>query len=626
LIQRQPERRAQDRKVAFGAVDIVQHDRPDGSVLLRSRVPLADYPRTLTERLVTWAERKPDAPFLARRDGSGPFRVVTYGKAWSEVERLGQALLDRGLSEERPLAILSENAIEHALLGLAALHVGVPYSPVSPAYAQLSTDFGKLRHVFDVLSPGLVLVSDGPAFERALARAVRGDVEIVVTDRPFERRACTPFSALAAPATPAVAAAHRAIAPDSTAKILFTSGSTGLPKGVINTHRMLCSNLRQILQCFPCMEEEPLTLVDWLPWNHTFGGNHNFGLVLETGGTLYIDDGRPTPQGIAATVSNLREIAPTVYFNVPKGFVELLPHLESDASLRRTFFSRVKLLFYAGAGLAQPVWDGLQRLAVQETGARVAITSGLGCTESSPSALFAHWDDTWSGLLGVPVPGLELKLALVGEKLEARYRGPNITPGYFRAPEATAAAFDDEGYFRTGDAVRFVVEGDPNRGMRFDGRIAEDFKLSTGTWVSFGALRAEVLDACAPLIADAVLTGLDRDYVGAILFPALGSCAVLAGLAEGTDPNAVVAHPAVRRRIAEGLSALAAKNPGSASRVARAVITPVAPSWDFGEITDKGSLNQRAVLDHRAELVRAIHRDPPDGDVIVVTAAQTTTA
>jgi feruloyl-CoA synthase len=546
--------------------------------------------------------------------------MVTYGQALAQVERIGQALLERGLSGERPVAILSENSIEHALLALAALHVGVPFAPISPAYSQLSSDFGKLRHVLGVLRPGLAMVSDGPTFEPALLSAVSEEVEVVVTGRALGSRRCTPFASLGVAPTPAVVAAHRAIHPDRQAKILFTSGSTGLPKGVVNTHRMLCSNLRQIMQCFPCIAEAPLVLLDWLPWNHTFGGNHNFGLVLENGGTLYIDDGKPTAQGIATTVANLREIAPTIYFNVPKGFTDLLPYLEGDADLRRTFFSRLQLLFYAGAGLAQPVWDGLEKLAVETTGRRVVITSGLGCTESSPSALFAHWEDTWSGLLGVPVPGLELKLAPVGDKLEARYRGPNITPGYFRQPEETAASFDAEGFYRSGDAIRFVREGDPGRGMLFDGRIAEDFKLTTGTWVSFGALRATLLDACAPLVADAVLTGLDRDYVGAILFPSLPACRAAAGIATDADSADVVAHPAVRRRVGSALDAVAVAARGTADRVMRAVLTIVPPSADFGEITDKGSLNQRAVLDRRAALVEAIYQDPPPKDVIAVTS------
>ena len=609
------------RKATFGTVDIEQETRQDGSLLLRSRVPLSPYPRALTERLVKWAELNPGRPLLARREGGGPFRAVTYEDALRRVERLAQWLLDRDLSEARPIAVLADNSVEHGLLALAALHVGIPFSPISPAYALLSTDLGKLRHVMGVLSPGLVVVSEGPAFERAVRATVPDDVEVVVIGRPFASRKSTAFSSVGETPTAAVAAAHRAIDPDRVAKVLFTSGSTGLPKGVINTHRMLSSNLRQIMQSFPCMEEEPLTLVDWLPWNHTFGGNHNFGLVLESGGTLYIDDGKPTPQGIATTVQNLREIPTNVYFNVPRGFVELLAYLENDAALRRTFFSRLKLLFYAGAGLAQPVWDGLQRLAVAETGSRIVMTSGLGCTESSPSALFAHWEDTWSGLLGVPVPGLELKLAKVGEKIEARYRGPNVTPGYFRNPAATAAAFDEEGFYRTGDALKFVEEGNPNAGMRFDGRIAEDFKLSSGTWVNFGSLRAAVLDACAPLVADAVLTAPDRHYVGAILFPSVPACASVAGLPESARAEDVVAHPAVRRRVAEGLAALAAKNRGGTTRVVRAVLTPVPPSLDAHEVTDKGSLNQRAVLDHRASLVDALYADPPDRDVIVVVEA-----
>jgi feruloyl-CoA synthase len=603
----------------FGPVDIERYGGADGSTVLRSRIPLGPYPRVLTDRLVQWAEAHPNRPFLARRPSArAPFRVVTYAEAWRETQRIGQALLDRGLSAERPAAVLSENSLEHALLSLAALHVGVPFAPVSPAYSLLSEDHGKLRHVLGVLSPGLVLVSDGQAFERAVRAALPDDVEVVVTGRGFERRAFTPFAALGRDPTHAVASRHREIAPDAVAKVLFTSGSTGLPKGVINTHRMLCSNLQQIMQTFPCIGEEPLTLVDWLPWNHTFGGNHNFGLVLENGGTLYIDDGKPTLQGIARTVDNLREIAPTVYFNVPKGFIELLPHLEHDTALRERFFSRLRLLFYAGAGLAQEVWDGLQRLAVQTTGERIVITSGLGCTEASPSALFAHWEDTWSGLLGVPVPGLELKLARVGQKLEARYRGPNVTPGYFRAPDATAAAFDEEGFYKTGDAIRFVDEENPNRGMLFDGRIAEDFKLSTGTWVSFGTLRAAVLDACSLLVVDAVLTGLDRNYVGAILFPSLPACARLAGLPETAAPAEIVTHPAVRERLREALSVRFGHARGSAGRVTRATLTDVPPSLDAGELTDKGSLNQRAVLDRRTALVESLYEDPPGVHVICI--------
>ena len=611
------------REVSFGRVDVEQIARPDGSTVVRSRAPLDPYARVVTEHLVHWARRAPGRLFLARKSAGRGWSGVTYAEALARVERIAQGLLDRGLDAERPVAILSENGVEHGLLALAALHVGVPFAPISPSYALLSADFGRLAHIMRRLTPGLVLVSDGPTYERAVDRTVPGDVEVIATGRGIDRgasaRRFAPFESLESTSpSPRVARAHASVDADGIAKILFTSGSTGSPKGVINTHRMLCSNLQQIAQCFPCMVEEPLDLVDWLPWHHTFGGNHNFGLVLHSGGTLYIDDGRPTPAGMATTIENLRDIAPTVYFNVPKGFGELLASLETDAALRARFFSRLKLMFYAGAGLAQPIWDGLERLAVETVGERVVMTSGLGCTESSPSALFAHWPDTWSGLLGVPVPGLELKLAPVGQKLEARYRGPNITPGYFREPDATRAAFDDEGYYRTGDALRFVEPLRADRGMLFDGRIAEDFKLSTGTWVSVGPLRATIVEACAPFVADAVLTGLDRDYPGVILFPAWPECRRLAGLPGGALDAEVIAHPAVRRGVLEALEACAARATGSATRVLRAVLTAAPPSADAGEVTDKGTLNQRAVLDCRAALVESLHATPPGDGVLVI--------
>jgi feruloyl-CoA synthase len=607
------------REAAFGPVEVELTDRPDGSKLFRSRVRLSRYPHVLTERLAQWARSTPDRPFLARRDANGRWRAVSYAETLARVVQIAGRLLALDLGQQRPVAVLSENSCEHGLLALAALHVGVPIAPISPSYSLVSKDHGRLSHVVGRLTPGLVVVSDGPTYENAVERTIGPDVEVVTTGRPLERRHSRPFKWLESSSSAArVTEAHSQVRADDVAKILFTSGSTSAPKGVINTHRMLCSNLQQIAQCFPCMVEDPLDLVDWLPWHHTFGGNHNFGLVLWTGGTLYIDDGKPTPDGVEATVQNLREISPTVYFNVPKGFAELLPRLQTDAALRKRFFSRLKLMFYAGAGLSQPIWDGLQRLAIETVGTRIVITSGLGCTESAPSAMFAHWAETWSGLLGVPVPGLELKLTPVGDKWEARYRGPNVTPGYFRQPEATVSAFDEEGFYRTGDAVRFVDATRPSSGMLFDGRLAEDFKLSTGTWVSVGAVRASVIEACAPLVADAVLTGLDQECVGAILFPSATECRQIAGLPEDVPLDEVVEHPKVLQRIAAGLETCAARSTGSASRVLRAAVTPVPATIDSGEMTDKGSLNQRAVLDRRRALVEGLHATPPGKGILVI--------
>jgi feruloyl-CoA synthase len=601
------------RDISLGRVDVEREARPDGTVLLRSRVPLGAYPRRLTERLLHWAEHAPDRVFLARRGPDGKWIELTYAQARNRVLGIAQALIDRGLSAERTVAILSENSIEHALLALAAMHVGVPYAPISPAYSLLSTDFGKLRHCLGLMRPGLVFAGDGVAYDRALHSAMPEGAEIVVAGAGFDRLAATKPTA-------AVDKAFEAVGPETVGKILFTSGSTGLPKGVINTQRMLCANLQQIMQALPCLAAEPPVIVDWLPWNHTFGGNHNFGIVLYNGGTLYIDDGKPVPALIAKTVENLREVAPTVYFNVPKGFEDLIPFFRREPALREKFFSRLQLIFYAGAGLPQPVWDALEALAVETLGERVVITSGLGMTESAPSAMFAHWKGSWSGLLGVPLSGLTLKLASVGDKAEARYRGPNVTPGYWRQPELTSGSFDEEGFYRTGDAVKFVDDARPEKGLLFDGRIAEDFKLSTGTWVSVGVMRAALLDAFQGLMQDAVITAPDHDFVGAILFPVWPACRVVAGLPDGAPMSEVAAHPAVRAKVQQALDALAAKATGSANRVARVLITDQPPSIDIGEVTDKGSFNQRIVLKHRAALVGEIYAEPPGARVVALSA------
>ena len=592
--------------------------RDDGSLLLRSPDKLGEWPARLTERLVHWAKETPDRVFIARRVPSGEWRTLGYAETLAKVRALGQALLDRDLFAERPIAILSGNSIEHALLALAAMHVGVPYAPISPAYSLVSTDFGKLRHVISTLTPGLVFADDGGAFASAIAAAVSPDAELVIDRAAPPDRAATAFADLLATSpSEAVDAAYRQVGPDTVAKILFTSGSTGLPKGVINTQRMLCSNQQMLVDTLPFMADDPPVLVDWLPWNHTFGGNHNVGLVLYNGGSLYIDDGKPVPGAFEETVKNLREIAPTIYFNVPKGFEELVKYLRAEPALREKFFSRVSMLFYSGAGLGQHVWDTLEELAVETCGERIMMITGLGATETAPYAVCANWEAGRSGLIGLPVPGLELKLAPVGSKLEARVRGPNVTPGYWRQEEATRAAFDEEGFYRMGDAIRFADPDNPQKGLMFDGRISEDFKLTTGTWVSVGPLRAKVIELGAPYVQDVVITGIDRDEIGLLIFPHVDACRALCpDLAPGTRVSDVVARAEVRGAFGTLLARLVAESTGTSNRAARALVLDRPPSIDAHEITDKGSINQRAVLEHRAALVDRLYRDPIPSDII----------
>jgi feruloyl-CoA synthase len=587
------------RQVRLGPRSTTVRRDADGTVHLRSPEPLGECAAHTTERLVHWARHAPDRTFLARRDAQGAWRRVSFADALDAARRIGQALLDRKLSAERPLVILSGNDLEHALLALAAQHVGVPYAPISPAYSLVSRDFEKLRHIVARLTPGLVFAADGRQFEPAIGAAVPAGVELVVAAQAPESRPATAFEALMSTgATPAVDQAHARVGPDTIAKFLFTSGSTAHPKGVINTHRMLCSNQQMLLRTLPFLGDEPPVLVDWLPWNHTFGGNHNFGIALFNGGTLYLDDGRPLPGLIEKTVENLREIAPTMYFNVPRGFEMLIPYLDRDRVLRERFFSRVGMLFYAGAGLSQHGWDELDRLAVDACGERIMMITGLGATETGPSVTFANWEAGRSGVIGLPAPGQDVKLVPNGEKLEIRVRGPNVTPGYWREPELTRAAFDAEGYYCMGDAVRFIDPADPQKGLLFDGRVAEDFKLATGTWVSVGPLRARILTAGAPLVQDVVIAGENRDEVAVLLF---------------LDPEASrgLAPERLRERVQSILDALAAQATGSANRVARAIVLEAPPSLDLGEITDKGSINQRAVLKHRADVVEELYADPP---------------
>jgi feruloyl-CoA synthase len=612
------------RQVSLGPVGVTVDRDSAGCTVIRPVAPLGAYPVRLCERLVKWAEVAPDRTFVAKRgrDAAGDWRRISYSQALRGARRIGQALLDRGLSAERPLMILSENDLDHAMLALAALYVGVPFVPVSPAYSIVSRDYGKLRYVAELMTPGLVFASSGARYGRAIAAAIPPGTEVVVSEGVLSDRPVTSFEDLAATrAGPSVDAAYDSITGDTLTKFLLTSGSTGVPKAVIHTQRMLTSNLQMLVDCMPFLAEEPPVLVDWLPWNHTFGGNHNYGLTLYNGGTLYIDDGKPTPELFGETLRNLREIAPTVFFNVPRGFQELARALEADRDLSKRFFSRVKMLFYAAASLSQSIWDALHAAAEAACGERIVMITGLGMTETSPFAICANWEAGRAGGIGLPAPGTELRLAPVATKVEARYRGPNVTPGFWRNHELTRHSFDEAGFYRSGDAVRFIDPGDPQRGLLFDGRIAEDFKLDTGTWVSVGPLRAKIIAAGAPYVQDVVVTGHDRGDVCAILLPHVDACRGLAaGLAADAGQAEIVAHPSVRAYFQALLDTLSDAGTGSASRVARAVLLAEPLSIDLGEVTDKGSIHQGAVLRARAALVDALYAANPSGDARVIVA------
>ena len=604
------------RDVPIGACTSVEVERrPGGISVLRSTVPLGDYPRRLTDRLEEWAAAAPERTLAAKRLNGGDWQKLSYADALAGARAIGEALLQRGLTVERPVAILSDNDLDHLLLGLACQWVGIPYTPISSAYSLVSTDYAKLRYILATVTPGLVFASD-PAYAKAIKAVIGDDVEVVLGRGEIEGRKTTPFAALRASVPGALEpSAHAAVGPDTIAKFLCTSGSTKNPKGVINTQRMLCANQQMLRQTFAFVADEPPVLVDWLPWNHTFGGNHNVGLVLYNGGTLYIDEGKPTAAGMKETLRNLREIAPTIYFNVPKGFEEIASAMEHDDRLREMLFSRVRLFFYSGAGLAQPVWNHLDELAERTVGERIPVMTGLGMTETAPSCTFAARVGIRSGHIGLPCPGVEVKLVPLEGKTEIRFRGPNVMPGYWRAPEQTAEAFDEEGYYRTGDAVVFVDPADPQQGLAFDGRIAEDFKLSTGTFVSVGPLRAKILALGAPYVQDAVIAGLNRDDIGVLFFPRVDECRKLAGVAAGAPPAEVLGHPALREFFQRLVDELWRSGTGSANRVARALVLEEPPSIDRGEITDKGSINQRAVLGHRAALVEALY----EGDTRLLT-------
>ncbi|WP_407157977.1 feruloyl-CoA synthase [Bradyrhizobium sp. STM 3557] len=607
------------RAISFNDPAVGIEHRADGTIYLRPKKPLAGYPRRVTDRLYHFAETTPDRVFMAERAGSTGWRELTYAELLAASRHIASALLERGLSAERPVMILSGNSIDHALVAFGALHAGIPFCPVSPAYSLVSRDYGKLSYLMNLLTPGLVFADDADAFADALVANVPAGTEIAASFGKVAGREVTRLADLmATPLYAGLGAAHEAIGGDTIAKFLLTSGSTGNPKAVINTQSMLCANQVMIRETLAFLKDEPPVIVDWLPWNHTFGGNHNIGLTLFNGGSMYLDRGKPVPGGIEETVRNLREISPTVYFNVPKGYESLLPYLRDDAHLRKMFFRRLHAMFFSGAALAPHVWNELDELSFAETGARVPMLTGLGSTETAPFFMSVNPRTSRSGHVGLPVSGNEAKLVPNNGKLEVRARGPNVTPGYWRQAEVTAASFDEEGFYRMGDALKPADPNDLHAGFDFDGRIAEDFKLASGTWVSVGPLRARFIAACAPLVRDVVIAGINRDEISAIVVLDLDGCRLINATLPHDDLAAIAADPLIREAFRERFARFFGTATGSSNRITRAVLLGTPLSIDRGEVTDKGSINQRAVLDNRKELIEQLYAATPPEEIIVV--------
>jgi feruloyl-CoA synthase len=609
------------RKIEWLERDIAVERRPDGVVILKSRIPLKNFETHIPASLAKWAREAPSRVWLAQRAGpERQWRKLSYGEAKRTVDGLTQGLLDLGLAEGRPVAILSGNSIEHALMTQAAMQARLPAAPVSPAYSLMSQDHLKLKYLFGLIKPAVVMVQDGPTFEKALNALDLEGVTVVHVTRPCEGINSVAFADLAAtPVTKDVEQSIAKITPDTVGKLLFTSGSTGMPKAVINTQRMMCANAAMMMQVRPRDPNGPLaTNLDWMPWNHTMGGNASFNPVLIEGGTLYIDDGRPVPGQFEETLRNLREVSPTYYSNVPAGYAALAAAMEKDDALCRSFFKDLGLMAYGGARLPDDLYDRMQALAVRATGQRLVFYTGWGSTETAPTSTGTYWDTERVGLIGLPFPGVELKMVPCGSKYELRLRGVNVTPGYFGQPDLTEKAFDEEGYYCIGDAGVFVDPQDPVQGIIFAGRVVEDFKLTTGTFVHVGSLRTDAIAAATPVMHDALVAGQDRPFVGLLAWPNLHACRQMVGNPDATYEE-VVKHPAVTACLKKGLQAHNASTTGGSSmRIARAMLMVEPPSIDGNELTDKGYINQRAGLERRAGLVAKLYADHPGEDVIVL--------
>jgi len=593
----------------------------DGVQYVTSAEPLGDYPVKLTDKLVHWANETPDTVLINQRGESGEWQSLTFAQTLTRVRSIASWMLSQNLSNDRPVVILSGNSTEHLLVALASMYIGVPFSPISTAYSLISSDYGKLRHIFDTLTPGLIFTDNLGPYRDALdsVNTVKAPVLTCSTDHAMDDLTYEVIHlevALNCAASAEADATHASLTGDTIAKFLWTSGSTGMPKAVINTQQMICANQEMVRSVYAFLKDEKPVILDWLPWNHTFGGNQNIGIAIYNGGTFYIDEGKPVPKMIHHTMENLKEISPTIYFNVPKGYELMAKELKENPDIAKSLLKNLKMFFFAGAGLAQHVWDQLDELSIEHTGKKVPMVTGLGATETAPSVLFASVEESASGVIGSPAPGIKLKLLPNGDKTEIRVKAVTITPGYWRNDEQTKKAFDEEGFYCLGDAVKWIDENKPNRGMLFDGRVSEDFKLDTGTWVSVGTLRASLIHHFAPYVQDAVICGRDRGYITAMIFPDWAHLQALVPNGNEMENETLIAQTPVKEAMAERLEQMAATSTGSSTRVKRITLLSELPSIDGNEITDKGSINQRAVMARRADIMESLYAESPDDHVI----------
>jgi feruloyl-CoA synthase len=599
------------RPVRFFAPDVELTSRGDGSLLMRSTEPLAEYNNCVGEWLDRWAAQAPHRAFLIEQTPDGE-RILSYREARDSALALAEGLLRHNLGPERPLAIMSGNCIDYALIKLAALYIGIPIAPIAPGYALQTMDYRKLAHAFRVLMPGMVAVEDGEIYRTALERTLHGNTPVIAFSNPSPGMNDLVSLRGNGSRRAAVGTAAAGVGRDTIAKYLFTSGSTGMPKAVINTHGMLCANAQMKRQVAPVLADDPPVMVDWAPWNHTAGGNSNFNLILHNGGTLYIDRGKPIRGAFDPSLKLLRRVSSTLYFNVPRGYEMLIPHLEADREFRKHFFRNIKFLWYAAASMQPSTWRALERLALDAVGEKILTVTGFGMTETGPIALFGNIYASGPGVVGIPVAGLELKLVPHGCSYEVRYRGPNVTPGYWRDSAATDAAFDQDGFFSSGDLLSFIDPNRPRAGLRFDGRISEDFKLTSGTKVSAGKLRLDALDILRPLANEVVVCGADREDVRILIFPDWEVCVAAAGLNGDATPGDIARNPVLRAALQERLEKLAAAGTGSSNRIVAALLVEVPPSAAAGELTEKGTVNSHGLQRNRRELLETLFGDNDD--------------